>query len=112
MANTKNKYPVTLEDVCDDRGYFLEEVEAEENQITKRNIERLIRFSDMYLQGAVGEDYPRDDERAKQIALLVISDLYDNRELDSKDIKGTTRKILNDLEWQLKLELIKKNGNG
>ncbi len=110
MANTENKYPVTLEEACTELGYFLEEVEAEENQLTKRRIERLIRFSDIYLQGAVGKNYPKEDERAKQIALFVISDLYDSRELDSKNIKGTTKKLLYDLEWQLKLEL-KENGN-
>lgn len=110
MANTEKKYPVTLEEVCTDLGFFVEEVVSEENQITKNKIERLIKFADMYLQGAVGENYPREDERAKQIALFVISDLYDCRELNSKNIKGTTQKLLYDLEWQLKLEMM-KNGN-
>ena len=64
----------------------------------------------MYLQGAIGKNYPIEDERAKQIALLVISDLYDYRDLDSKNISNTTRKILNDLEWQLKMEM-RKNGD-
>ena len=50
----------------------------------------------MYLQGAIGKHYPREDERAKQIALLVISDLYEYRDLDSKNISNTTRKLLND----------------
>ncbi len=104
----KIEYPVTLQDVCDDMGYLVEEVEKDE--VVKRNINRLIKFSDTYLKGAIGNNYPKEDERAKQIALLVISDLYDYRDLDSKNIANTTRKILNDLEWQLKMEM-KKNGN-
>lgn len=104
----KIEYPVTFQDVCDDMGYLVEEVEKDE--VVKRNINRLIKFSDTYLKGAIGNNYPKEDERAKQIALLVISDLYDYRDLDSKNIANTTRKILNDLEWQLKMEM-KKNGN-
>lgn len=111
LANTdKTKYAVTLEEVCDHMGYLVEEVEAEESLTIKRNILRLIKFSDVYLKGAIGEKYPKEDERAKQIALLVISDLYDYRDLDSKNINNTTRKLLNDLEWQLKTEM-RKNGN-
>ncbi len=111
MADNETTYkPVTLKEVCDYMGFLNSEVEAEENQIVKRNIERLIKFSDLYLQGAVGRNYPADDERAKQIALLVISDLYDYRDLDSKNISNTTRKLLNDLEWQLKTEM-RINGN-
>ena len=109
LANIdETKYAVTLEEVCDYMGYLVEEVEAEESKIVKRNILRLIKFSDLYLQGAIGKNYPKEDERAKQIALLVISDLYDYRDLDSKNIANTTRKILNDLEWQLKMEMRKK----
>ncbi len=109
--NSKQKYtPVSIEEVCDHLGFDAIEVEAEENQPTKRNIIRLIKFSDMYLQGAIGKHYPSEDERAKQIALLVISDLYEYRDLDSKNISNTTRKLLNDLEWQLKTEM-RNNGN-
>ena len=93
--------PVSIEEVCDYKGFLVEEVE--EDKVIKRNIIRLINFSNLYLQGAIGKNYPTEDERAKQIALLVISDL------DSKNISNTTRKILNDLEWQLKMEM-RKNG--
>ena len=105
---TTELIPVSIEEVCDFKGFLLEEVN--EDEVVKRNIERLIKFSNLYLQGAIGKDYPVDDERAKQIALLVISDLYDYRDLDSKNISNTTRKILNDLEWQLKTEM-RINGN-
>lgn len=104
---TTTYVPVSIEEVCDFKGFLVEEVE--QDTVVKRNIIRLIKFSNLYLQGAIGKNYPTDDERAKQIALLVISDLYDYRELDSKNISNTTRKILNDLEWQLKVELRNKS---
>lgn len=105
--NEKTIYvPVSIEEVCDYKGFLVEEVE--QDAVVKRNIIRLINFSNLYLQGAIGKNYPTEDERAKQIALLVISDLYDYRDLDSKNISNTTRKILNDLEWQLKVELRNK----
>ncbi|MBQ9659198.1 MAG: phage gp6-like head-tail connector protein [Clostridia bacterium] len=109
MAETETTtyVPVSIEEVCDFKGFLVEEVE--QDAVVKRNIIRLIKFSNLYLQGAIGKNYPTDDERAKQIALLVISDLYDYRELDSKNISNTTRKILNDLEWQLKVELRNKS---
>lgn len=104
---TTTYVPVSIQEVCDFKGFLVEEVE--QDSVVKRNIIRLIKFSNLYLQGAIGKNYPTDDERAKQIALLVISDLYDYRELDSKNISNTTRKILNDLEWQLKVELRNKS---
>lgn len=108
--STEKYIPVSIKEVCDYMGFLEEEVEAEENQVVKRNITRLIKFSNLYLQGAIGKNYPTEDERAKQIALLVISDLYDYRDLDSKNIANTTKKLLNDLELQLKMEM-RINGN-
>lgn len=110
IKDTEESMPVTLEEVCDYMGFEESEVLLEENHVIKRNIERLIKFSDVYLKGAIGKKYPKDDERAKEIALLVISDLYENRDLDSKNISNTTRKLLNDIEWQLKMEMV-QNGN-
>jgi hypothetical protein len=101
--NVSSTVPVSMQEVCDYMGFVVSEVE--EDLIIKRNILRLISFSDSYLKGAIGKDYPTDDERAKQIALLVISDLYEYRNLDSKNISNTVRKIINDIELQLKLEL-------
>lgn len=110
-ANTTEELkPVNMQEVCDYMGFLESEVQSEDGQVVKRNITRLIKFADLYLKGAIGKNYPVEDERAKQIALLVISDLYDYRDLDSKNISNTTRKLLNDLEWQLKMEM-RTNGN-
>lgn len=109
LANTdETKYVVTLEEVCTHMGYLLNEIEAD--KIIKRSFERLIKVADLYLQGAIGKNYPATDERAKEIALLIIADLYDNREFETQKMSNTARKLVNDLEWQLKLEM-RNNGN-
>ena len=68
------------------------------------NIERVIKTADAYLKGSIGENYPVDDPRSKELALIIISDLYDNRGLNST-VSGNTRKLVDDLSLQLRLEL-------
>ena len=74
------------------------------DEMVERNINRLILSADSYLKGSIGKDYPTDDPRAKELALIIISDLYDNRGLQST-ISGNTRRLVDDLSLQLRLEL-------
>lgn len=78
-------------------------IDYADDMVTK-NIERVIKSADAYLKGSIGEGYPVEDPRAKELALIIISDLYDNRGLQST-ISGNTRKLINDFELQLRLEL-------
>ena len=78
-----------------------------EDEVTDRTLERLKRTADVYLKGMIGEDYPADDERAKQVALLVIEDLYDNRGMNDRT-STNRRKMIEDFVLQLKLELRRK----
>ena len=75
-----------------------------------KNVERLIKTADAYLKGSIGENYPVEDPKAKELALIIISDLYDNRGLNST-ISGNTRKLVDDLSLQLRLEL-RRASNG
>lgn len=68
------------------------------------NIERIIRTADAYLKGSIGENYPVTDPRSKELALIIISDLYDNRGLNST-VSGNVRRLVDDLSLQLRLEL-------
>ena len=68
------------------------------------NIARAIKTADAFLKGSVGENYPTSDPRAKELALIIISDLYDNRGLSST-VSGNTRRLVEDLSLQLRLEL-------
>ena len=74
------------------------------DDMVRTNIERTIKTADAYLKGAVGDDYPVDDPRSKELALIIISDLYDKRGLIST-VSGNTRKLVDDLALQLRLEL-------
>lgn len=74
------------------------------DDMVNKNINRLIQTANIYLQGSIGKNYPVDDPRAKELALIIISDLYDNRGVTST-ISGNTRKLVNDFSLQLRLEL-------
>jgi hypothetical protein len=80
------------------------------DEMVERNINRAIKTADAYLKGSIGENYPTDDPRAKELALIIISDLYDNRGLNST-VSGNTRRLVDDLSLQLRLEL-RRGSNG
>ncbi len=74
------------------------------DKMVTANIERSIKTADAYLKGAVGENYPADDPRAKELALIFISDLYDNRGMIEK-VSGNVRRLVDDFALQLRMEL-------
>lgn len=74
-----------------------------DDMVTK-NVERLIHVADAYLRGSIGDKYPVDDFRSKELALIIVADLYDNRGL-TDTISGNTRKLVDSLSLQLRLEL-------
>lgn len=84
----------------------LEEVKQELGIDFNDNDSRLTRYiilADSYLQGAVGINYDPHDERAKQLALFVIEDLYD-RNANSVKENATINKLKNDFLMQLQCE--------
>lgn len=89
---------ITVQDVKDYLGidYGDEMVEA--------NINRMIKTADSYLKGSIGANYPADDPRAVELALIIVADLYENREMTDK-VSGNVRRFVNDASLQLKLEL-------
>lgn len=90
--------------------YLHVDYDEDDNLIT-----RLMSAADLFLKGKIGQNYPVDDERAKTLSLIIISDLYDNRGLydsskgsnisASDKMTGVTRKLVEDFALQLKLEL-------
>lgn len=75
---------------------------------TDDRIERYIQLANAWLKGAIGE-YDKEDERAKQLALLIIEDLFDRNSNTVKE-NATINKLKNDFVMQLKWEN-KKNGS-
>lgn len=76
------------------------------DDMVKANINRAISTADAYLKGAIGENYPKDDPRAKELSLIFIADLYDNRGVIEK-VSGNVRRLVDDMILQLKLELMR-----
>lgn len=76
---------------------------------TDARLERYIQVADAWLRGAVG-DYNANDERAKQLALLIIEDLFDRNSNSVKE-NATISKLKNDFIMQLNWE-VKKEENG
>lgn len=74
------------------------------DEMITRNIARMIMVTDSYLQGSLGKDYPTDDPRVNELALIVISDLYDNRGMSEK-VSGNVRRLVDDFSLQLRLSM-------
>ena len=78
-------------------------IDAEDDMIIN-NIDRQIEVADRHLKAAVGDDYPADDPRMKEVALMIVSELYDNRTLSAKEesrIKSLARQYMR----QIRLEM-------
>lgn len=78
------------------------------DDMVTNNINRAINTADAYLRGSIGENYPTDDPRAKELALIFIADLYDNRGMIEK-VSGNVRRLVDDFMLQLRLELRRAN---
>lgn len=74
-----------------------------DDDVSNRNIKRCMSVADSWLKGAIGENYPRNDDRAKQLALFVIEDLYDRGSYSVKENKNI-EKMKNDFVMQLQCE--------
>ena len=101
-----NETVVTMQEAKDYLGIDFEDA------ATDRILEKMIVAADGYLTGAIGEDYPKDDERAKSLALMVVNDLFDNRGMSNVRVTETVRKLVDDFSFQLKLEMRKREYEG
>ena len=70
---------------------------------TDARLNRYIKVADSWLKGTIGDNYPSDDERAIQLALLIIEDLYDRNANTVKE-NSTINKLKQDFILQLQLE--------
>ena len=74
-----------------------------DDDVSNRNIKKYMSVADSWLKGAIGENYPKNDERAKQLALFVIEDLYDRGSYSVKE-NSNIEKMKNDFVMQLQCE--------
>jgi hypothetical protein len=71
---------------------------------TDRLVTAMVSTADAYMQGALGANYPSDDERVKTVEKIIISDLYDHRDLSDK-VSGATRRVVDSMLQQVRLEM-------
>lgn len=74
-----------------------------------QRLQRYIKLANEWLSGAV-DQFKKDDERAKQLALLVIEELYDRPSNSSKENVMISR-LKNDFLMQLQYERETEDGN-
>ena len=72
------------------------------------NVQRALNTAQKTLKGAIGADwetYLPDDPRADQLVLIYLDDLYSDRGVVSSKTSSTTRRLVADMELQLRMEL-------
>lgn len=77
------------------------------DEVTDARITKALAAARATLLGAVGEDledYLADDPRADELILVYFDDLYSERGVSAK-VSGATRRLVVDMELQLKMEL-------
>lgn len=75
--------------------------------VVTANVTRALATARKILRGAVGDDidtYLPDDSRATELVLIYTEDLYSQRGFNAK-VSGATRRMVADMELQLRLEL-------
>lgn len=66
-------------------------------------LETLITAADEFLKAAIHDDYDSELSRSKLLIMLVVSDLYDNRELN-EGVSAKVRGIVDSFALQMKLQ--------
>lgn len=78
------------------------------------NITRAISAAERFLTGSIGEGYDKTDARVKELALIVVADLFDNRTLQAQGggtVSTNVRRLVDDFSLQLRLELRRSSAN-
>lgn len=108
MADTENQV-VTVDEVLAYLGIDYTD------EMNTTNITRSIKTADRYLRGSIGENYDITDPRAKELALIIVADLFDNRGIQAQgggNVSSNTRKLVDDFSLQMRLELRRSGDSG
>ena len=92
----------TLEEFLTYLGY-----DVTDDEVVNKNATRCLATAHMVLHGAVGEDvetFLPGDSRVTELVLVYAEDLFSQRGMAAK-VTGATRRMVFDMEQQLKLEL-------
>ncbi len=84
------------------------------DEMVERNVQRALATAVKVFHGAVGADvetYLPGDPRADDLVLTYLDDLYSERGVSAK-VSGATRRLVADMEDQLRLELRRAKAAG
>lgn len=101
---------VTVEDALKYTGHDIEYID----DVIRGNAQRALKTANKVLLGAVGEDLEDlipGDARADELVLIYFDDLFSERGVSAK-VSGATRRLVADMELQLRLELRAKREAG
>jgi len=74
-----------------------------------RNVKNAMATAKQVLLGSIGEDvetYLPNDPRVAELVKIYVDDLYSERGVSAK-VSNATRQMVNTMEWQLRLELMR-----
>ena len=89
---------LTVQDVLDQLGYDFVD------PMIERKINRLIAFADAYLKESIHKNYPKDDPEAKELALMIVEDMWDKNESNSK-VSANVERLVNSTSLHLILKM-------
>lgn len=64
-------------------------------------IKRLIKASEQFIKNATGKTFNEDNELAKEVCLLLVADMYENRVVTSEKVGITVRQLVTIMLTQL-----------
>lgn len=73
------------------------------DEMIERRLNSVIRSTDLFLDGAIGKGYDKTDDRVKEVALMIIGEMFEDRALTSKET-GSYRRLTQNLLYQLRIE--------
>lgn len=71
---------------------------------TDRRLAHLNQVATAYLQSSLGIGHPTNDARVKELALIIIGDLYDQDAQNDK-VSANIQRLIDDFSLQIKLEM-------
>ena len=73
------------------------------DEMIERRLNSVIKSTDLFLDGAIGKGYDRTDSRVKEVALMIIGEMFEDRALTSKEA-WSYRRLTQNLIYQLRIE--------